>query len=491
MSAPDPPADPPTGPPADPTADPIKQANPDPFIEAVKGCVPLSKNVSAARTWARTGADDTGAYVPRPDIPLWLLKACSWGGMLGLDHFLLRSTTTGFLKLLLGLIFIVYISTVSTNSINWIIPMVLLLWVIWDILQVYCEPTRVMNYGMSLPFDFVTGIGQGIVTDKTEYKQNASFILWGITLIFGFIGLDSVLMGKPGVAFRKILDAIILYFTTKGVVNGQSGWLILVIPLCFFLVIPWLYNMFFFLFKPSEMFEKGIILPDGFKDLLNLTLFMFPPGQRNENTKDFKNENERQKDVIHEAMLSDVGYGSITAKEMNDNFSVLYPGEKEATIKTKHNSRLGRWVISLLVDNLYFGPISLGVWRLINWLQPLYTESVEQVYTGTSSISIPGIGSFASMIPGASTVASMMPTALPSAASLGLPTALPSALPTALSNPAAALNAARRASAGLPAQIGGARKEPLSTEAKILGAAVIALITGGGMKGLVDYLMKE
>ena len=38
---------------------------------------------------------------------------------------------------------------------------------------------------------------------------------------------------------------------------------------------------------------------------------------------------------------------------------------------------------------------------------------------------------------------------------------------------------------------GGAREEPLSTEAQIMGATVIALIAGGSLKGLVDYLMKE
>ena len=41
------------------------------------------------------------------------------------------------------------------------------------------------------------------------------------------------------------------------------------------------------------------------------------------------------------------------------------------------------------------------------------------------------------------------------------------------------------------AQVGGARKEHLSTEAQVMGAAVVALIAGGSLKGLVDYLMTE
>jgi hypothetical protein len=40
-------------------------------------------------------------------------------------------------------------------------------------------------------------------------------------------------------------------------------------------------------------------------------------------------------------------------------------------------------------------------------------------------------------------------------------------------------------------QSGGARKEELSTEAQIMAATVVALIAGGSLKGLVDYLMVE
>jgi len=40
-------------------------------------------------------------------------------------------------------------------------------------------------------------------------------------------------------------------------------------------------------------------------------------------------------------------------------------------------------------------------------------------------------------------------------------------------------------------QTGGAREESLTTEAQIMGATVIALIAGGSLKGLVDYLMPQ
>ena len=42
-------------------------------------------------------------------------------------------------------------------------------------------------------------------------------------------------------------------------------------------------------------------------------------------------------------------------------------------------------------------------------------------------------------------------------------------------------------------QAGGARhqEDPLSTEAQIMAAAIVALIAGGSLKGVVDYLMVE
>jgi hypothetical protein len=486
---------------SDPSAAPAveepQKSTGDPFLDAVKGRVPLSKNVSAARTWSKTGAADFGPYVPRPDIDLTLLRACSIGGILGLDHFLLRSTTTGFFKLLLGAIFIAYVSLVPMNSINWIIPMVLLLWVIWDVLQVFFESDRVMNYGMSLPFDFMTGIGQGMVTDTTFYKQKYPFIAWGLSLILGFIGIDSLLMGKAGLFVRKFLDGLMLFFTSQATVNGNYGWLVLAIPLFFFLGIPWLYNMYFFLFKPADMFENGIALPDALNGFLNFFLMWFQPGKRDAKTNQFINETERQKNVVHEAMRSDFGYGSISAIEMKEKFSVLYPGEPVISPPgTAEDSWIGRWLLSSFLSNIYTGPLSVGIWRIVNWCLPLSSLSIETIYTGSppslSPMMIPGFSSIASGLPTAlPTAASLgLPSALPSAASLGLPSALPSAASLGPPSAADALNAARRAAAGLD-QRGGARNAPLSTESKILGAAVIALITGGGMKGLVDYLMKE
>jgi hypothetical protein len=92
-----------------------------------------------------------------------------------------------------------------------------------------------------------------------------------------------------------------------------------------------------------------------------------------------------------------------------------------------------------------------------------------------------------------------LPTSLP-----GLPTGLPS-IPTSLPGlPTPSVDAkdlfkktkidfSEPPKPILPRQNqgGGARKEELSTEAQIMAATVVALIAGGSLKGLVDYLMVE
>ena len=454
-----------------------KPASTDPFLDAVKGRVPLSTNVGSARTWSTIGTGATGAYVPRPDRGLGALKWYSTlGGFLGLDHFYLRSPTTGFFKLIIGIIALTYVISPQAFGSNAIVLVILLLWVIWDILQVWCEPSRILNYGMSLPFDLGTGIGQGMVTDKpSSYEQSSSFIVWGMTLIFGFLGIDSLMMGKPGVMFRKWFDALLLYFTGKAVIEGQNGWLIMVIPLAFFLLVPWLINMFWFVFNPAEMFEKGIQLPNTLKSFFNYFIAWFPGGVKNEEGVLEPEEEDKQR--LQEAVISDFGYGSISAKEMKEKFSVLFPGEGSNSGDSS-NFIIGRtWPISMIFSSVYTAPVAgFALWIYKFWNPFVKILSMYPIKDHSSALSsLPGASMFGAAMGG-----------LGSAASDALGGAT-DALSSATGGAAGKLGSML----GSKFHIGGARKEPLSTEAKILGASIIAIITGGGMKGLVDYLMKE
>jgi hypothetical protein len=446
-------------------ANAVLSSSTDPFIEAVKGRVPLAKSVSAARTWSTTGDSTTGAYVPRPDRSLNALQWFSTlGGVLGMDHFYLRSPTTGFFKLLIGCLVISYFALPSVFGFNTIVAIVLLLWVIWDVLQVWCEPSRIVNYGMSLPFDLGTGIGQGMVTDQgSSYKQNSNFIVWGLTLIVGFLGIDSLMVGKPGVMLRKWFDTLLLYFTGKAVIDGMYWWLLMVVPLVAFLIIPWLINMYWFVFSPAEMFEKGIQLPDTLRSFFNYFTAWFPEGQKEGDGSLSPEEEDKQK--LQEAVVSDFGYGSISAKEMKQKFSVLFPGEGD---DEESSSSIGRtWPVSMVFASVYTAPVA----GLILWIYQFWnpTAKVLNMYP------IKDHSSLLSRLPGASVFGPAMNAASDAVRSAtGSADGLQSALGSMFEP-----------------QRGGARKEPLSTEAKILGASIIAIITGGGLKGLVDYLIKE
>jgi len=469
-----------------------KAASTDPFLDAVKGRVPLSANVGSARTWAPTGDGTTGAYVPRPDRGIWTLKWYSTlGGLLGLDHFYLRSPTTGFFKLLLGILAITYFALPSVFGFNTIVAVILLLWVIWDVLQVWCEPSRIVNYGITLPFDLGTGIGQGMVTDQpTSYKQNSSFIVWGLTLIVGFLGIDSWMMNKPGVMLRKWFDTLLLYFTGKAVIDGLYGWLVMVIPLVFFLIVPWLINMYWFVFNPAEMFEKGIQLPTNLRSFFNYFTAWFPEGEKSEDGSLSPEEEDKQK--LQEAIVSDFGYGSISAKEMKQKFSVLFPGEGDDEESSKTSS--GRtWPVSMVFGSVYTAPVAgLALWIYQFWNPFVKILSMYPIKDHSSPLSsIPGASIFGSAMSAASDALGGATGGLASAASDAATGGMGSAASAALGNATGGMGSALGSMFGSKMQIGGARKEPLSTEAKILGASIIAIITGGGLKGLVDYLIKE
>jgi len=439
----------------------------DPFIKAVKGRVPLAKSVSAARTWSTTGDSTTGAYVPRPDRSLGALQWFSTlGGVLGLDHFYLRSPTTGFFKFLIGILAITYFAAPSIFGFNPIVAVILLLWVIWDVLQVWCEPSRIVNYGITLPFDLGTGIGQGMVTDQpTSYKQNSSFIVWGLTLIVGFLGIDSWMVGKPGVMLRKWFDTLLLYFTGKAVIDGLYWWLLMVIPLVFFLLVPWLINMYWFVFNPAEMFEKGIQLPTNLRSFFNYFTAWFSSGTRDEQGR-FTSPEEEEKQKLQDAVVSDFGYGSVSAKEMKEKFSIFFPGEGGENASADYSAS-ETWPISLLFSSFYaipFGVVSFLLYKI--WVPKLTIASLYPIQKESKKSGASIFNAFTSGFGGAAL----------NAATGGLGS-------TALD----AVNGIT----GRFSQEGGARKEPLSTEAKILGASIIAIITGGGLKGLVDYLMKE
>jgi len=146
---------------------------PDLFMDTVAGKIPISNSIGSAKVWNKDG-------VPRPDVhrpSLWLWSV--FGGLLGLDHFYMRSPWTGIAKMLTFGGF--------------------MLWWVWDIVQIMTEADRIVNYGMSAPFDAVTGIAQGMIYDgeETNYKTNSAFGFWvAFKVLLGFTGISDIFIEK-------------------------------------------------------------------------------------------------------------------------------------------------------------------------------------------------------------------------------------------------------------------------------------------------------
>jgi hypothetical protein len=146
------------------------------------------------------------------------------GGFFGLDHLLLRSPTTGFLKF-----------TGNIFSLG--------LWYIYDIIQVLGERDTVMEKGLSIPGWGAAGIGAGMFTDnqpgvekgKSPWRYMAYMIL--LLLPFGF-------------------DYFVAGDVWGGLLKFMTFALIITIPLNFLWgFVNWGYSTF----MPRSVFEKGTL----------------------------------------------------------------------------------------------------------------------------------------------------------------------------------------------------------------------------------------
>lgn len=164
-------------------------------------------------------------YWGGPSVSYTMLMLCTiLGGFFGLDHLMLRSPTTGFLKF-----------TGNIFSFG--------LWYIYDIIQVLGERDTVMEKGLSIPGWGAAGIGAGMFTDnqpgvergKSPWRYMAYMIL--LLLPFGF---DYFVAGDVWGGLLKFLTFA----------------LIITIPLNFLWgFVNWGYSTF----MPQSLFEKGTL----------------------------------------------------------------------------------------------------------------------------------------------------------------------------------------------------------------------------------------
>lgn len=246
-----------------------KDVTADVFNDTVKGRFPLSSSISAARYWAPYTGDGKykesetggptcapqnpvfGPHIPRPNVDLMSLSWISlFGGMLGLDHFYANSPATGIAKLL----------TLGGFGVWWI----------WDVLQVWLEPDRVLNYGMLPPFDvrFHEPVAQGMITNKKNPYLPTGFSTWATAeSLFGLFGAALPFYGKLilwafHAIFMGIIGVILYYgtqFNTFTVVEKILYALGSIIPLCIGIahVYRWLSAASRILLYPEMLLKNG------------------------------------------------------------------------------------------------------------------------------------------------------------------------------------------------------------------------------------------
>jgi TM2 domain-containing membrane protein YozV len=487
-------------------AEAAPQRTPDQLFEdTVKGRYKLAEGTSSARFWAPTedsqeftrivtDPDGTtrqvpdykspGAYVPRPDRNMSVLKFLSafpLTGILGIDHFYLRSPGTGILKML------------TFGGIG--------LWYVWDMLQVLLEKGRVLNYGMSTPFDMSTGIGQGMITDLgTKYTQETSFFAWTLATVFGFTGADMFATNQIARGTRILvlfilavvpLVSFLSIFAESGfsAAVSQTGYIGTLVAIFWMMILGfgvfgmWGSHLHCLLFDPKNIMKKGMPNPEISVKIMRWYegMFVDKDGNPDPDTKD-------EYDMLRQGFAFEQGgtKGADLAKKFwigHDERAKIEGGQNESSIFSLY------FIIFKQVFAIIWGWLRKWIFHPIYcMILPANCAMEEGLKRAAAAAETAAGGLAGGLLSAAAGAAGGLPGV---AATRGVAGGLPgvaAARDLAGGLPGGLLSAA--AGAAAPAR-GGAREESLSTEAKIIGASLAALISGGALKGLVDYLMTQ
>jgi len=465
------------------------------FEETVAGRMRLARNISSAPSWIpKEGIEVTKIMpntdgspsepksvipydgVPRPDksiSTLWWLSVLPFTAVLGLDHFYLRSPWTGIAKLF----------TLGGFG----------LWWLWDMMQVSFEKDRVLNYGLSTPFDYVTGIAQGMIHDDKApsfYEQQTSYGLWFLATLFGFTGIDSIMLGRSWLGIRKLIIFVILMSVVVPMIatSTWSFWGLLVLLLfnqeILGLFASWGSDVYTLIAKTDTVMMRGMPVPEVAYDAFAWIKRLYVTSKMYGSVQvDSEVSEELRPDwaaLKEHYMFKKEG---ITPEELRARFWIGRTGEK-ASLPTRSNDPPGNppvtiafRMIQILWNWIIFG-IKLIIWCFVP------TNAVAEA---AANVGVAKIQAEARDLSEARAVDNS--NLYPKIVEETPRTKQAKAQAKAALESANEAERGRVGAAGLYS--GGAREEPLSTEAQIMGATVIALIAGGSLKGLVDYLMKE
>ena len=151
-------------------------------------------------------------------------------GLLGADHFYLRSFHTGMMKIVFNIF-------------------TLGMWHYWDLIQIVYDGRKIREEGLTSPFDWICGIGRGVFTsaktdaESKKYVAEKSYLLYAILAIFlGFVGADKFYMGEMWQGIAKVLSVFNIFLFLFGFI-----WV--------------LWDSFHALFMTKSILENGIVAP--------------------------------------------------------------------------------------------------------------------------------------------------------------------------------------------------------------------------------------
>lgn len=467
-------------------------------MAAAQGHVPLSTNAGSAHTWFPSPEEP-----PRPDRSydtLWKMSGFGIGSAFGLTDFYLRSPLTGLLKMVIALIVIFTATGTSAASFSGLIP--LLLWGIWEFLHIWTEKKRVVNYGLSAPFDAWHGIGQGMVTDKASvYTQKSNYTLWQIMSFLGFVGGDAFVTSKPILGIRKFFDGVFflmyvgffIYFAVRA--PGSTTALVLLgilaVTLGVFVVPIYAISVATALTPPNKLFERPKGNTDGsILDVYNfsrLWTWIFGARTTDHVTSAFSISPEGGEyyrdmfEIRHPSQVAGPEEGAGTAEPLTTDSilrSLNVSGIAAAGLRPALDLAINASKLTTVLP-LLLGPVIPGIITTLLGLIPmaftpggvLQGKHIVEIAYSLKDIESGTKGDAATILKSAPVIGTMLTEILAGAAAA-----------SAVAGPVAA------------GMAGGARKAPksesesLSTEAIALGATVAALIAGGAIKLAADSL---
>lgn len=168
-----------------------------------EGGPPVPHHISDVDTWGH------------PDRNYFVFVALSiFMGLLGADHFYLRSYDTAFKKLLINVLG-------------------LGIWWFWDIIQIVNEGAKVRSEGLTSPLDWIRGIGRGVfvplpadlkkggaeeATSEKEYAAPKSYVAYTLLAIFlGALGADKFYIGENTQGLAKLFSVFNIFLFLFGI----------------------------------------------------------------------------------------------------------------------------------------------------------------------------------------------------------------------------------------------------------------------------------